>query len=146
MESFCYLFNQLALDAPTGDIEFEAEAMTPEDFAIRRAKVKEMGRTVYETVAIDSSGAAVAHSTLAVSAANPRDVWQWGALVRRDARGHRLGLAVKAANLRALQRGHPETEAVYTTNSEDNDAMVAINVRMGFRPVELLAEYQRKLA
>ena len=33
LESYCYLLNQLALDAPTGDIEFEAEAMTPEGLA-----------------------------------------------------------------------------------------------------------------
>jgi len=145
LESFCYLSNQLALDAPTGDIDFEPEGMTPEAFRVRLAKVKEQGRTVFETLAIDGSGQAVAQSTLAVPSDDPLRVHQWGTLVHRDHRGHRLGLAVKAANLHAVQRAFPGRRKVCTSNSEDNDHMVAINVTMGFEPVELLVEFQRKL-
>lgn len=145
VESFCYLSNQIALDAPTGDIDFEPEGMTPEAFRARQAKVKEQGRTMFETLAIDASGQAVAQSTLAVPADDPRTVSQWGTLVHRDHRGHRLGLAVKAANLDAVQRAFPHRQKVCTSNSEDNDHMVAINVKMGFEPIELLVEFQRKL-
>jgi len=145
LESYCYLSNQLALDAPTGEIDFEAESMTPETFRVRQQKVKEQGRTVYETLGLDSDGQAVAQSTLAVPKDDPATVLQWGTLVRRDRRGHRLGLATKVANLRAVQAAHPERERIFTTNSEDNDNMVAINVKMGFEPVELLAEFQRRL-
>ena len=146
LESFCYLMNQLAVDAPTGDIDFEAEAVTPDDFLERRAKLKEMGRTVYETVAVDSSGEAVAHSTLSAKVDDPRGlVFQWGTLVHRDHRGHRLGLATKAANLQALQRGYPAGRTITTSNSETNANMVAINEKMGFLPVELMVEFQRKV-
>lgn len=145
LESYCYLSNQLALEAPTGEIDFEPESMTPETFRIRQQKLKEQGRTMYETLALDSEGQAVAHSTLAVPKDDPATVIQWGTLVRKDHRGHRLGLATKAANLRAMQAAHPQRERIITTNSEDNDTMVAINVKMGFEPIELLAEFQRKL-
>lgn len=145
LESYCYLSNQLALDAPSGDIDFEPEGMTPEAFRVRLAKVKEQGRTMFETLAIDASGQAVAQSTLAVPADDPLRVSQWGTLVHRDHRGHRLGMAVKAANLRAMQQAFPDRQKVLTSNSEDNDHMVAINVTMGFEPVELLVEFQRKL-
>ena len=145
LESYCYLSNQLALDAPTGEIDFEAESMTPETFRMRQQMVKEQGRTVYETLALDRGRQAVAQSTLSVPKDDPITVFQWGTLVRRDHRGHRLGLATKVANLRAMQAAHPERERIFTTNAEGNDNMVAINVKMGFEPVELLAEFQRKL-
>ena len=45
----------------------------------------------------------------------------------------------------ALQRAHPDRTVVFTSNSELNDNMVAINEKMGFRPVELFVEFQRKL-
>jgi len=143
LPSYCYLLNQLALDAPTGDIDFEAESLTPESYVIRRQKIKEQGRTVFETLAIDADGQAVAQSTICIPADIPGKAFQWGTLVRRDHRGHRLGLAVKARNLRAMQRAHPDRTKIRTCNSEDNDNMVAINVLMGFEPIELLAEFQR---
>lgn len=145
LESFCHLSNQLALDAPTGEIDFEPESMTPQTFRIRQQKVKEQGRTVYETLALDTEGTVVGQSTLAVPRDDPATVIQWGTIVRKDHRGHRLGLATKVANLRAMQAAHPERERIITTNSEDNDTMVAINVKLGFEAIELLAEFQRKL-
>lgn len=145
LESYCYLSNQLALDAPSGDIDFEPEGMTPEIFRVRQEKVKEQGRTVFETLAIDDSGVAVAQSTLVVPSDDPLTVHQWGTLVHREHRGHRLGLAVKARNLQAMQEAFPDRQRVVTWNSEENDHMLAINIKMGFEPVELMVEFQRKL-
>lgn len=145
VESFCYLHNQLALDSPTGDIDFEAESLTPEGLKIRQEKLLEAGRTVYETLAIDKSGEAVAQSTLATTSSDTISVFQWGTLVRRDHRGHRLGMATKAANLRAMQKDNPERTQIVTSNAEDNDNMVRINEKMGFEPIELMVEWQRKL-
>lgn len=145
LESYCYLINQLPLDAPTGDIEFEAEAMTPEGLREREHKLKASGRSVYSTVALDRNGEAVAHSVLCVSDEDPVNIQQFATLVHRDHRGHRLGLAVKTRNLREVQRIHPHHGRIVTTNAETNDHMVAINELMGFRPVELLAEFQRRL-
>ena len=143
LPSLVHVVNQLALDAPTGDLEFEAEAMTPETFKIRREKLKAMGRSVFETVAIAHDGDVVAQSTLAVGDDDRENAFQWGTLVRRDHRGHRLGLAIKARNLQAMQAAHPSYKRVVTTNSEVNAPMVGINELIGFKPVELLAEFQR---
>jgi GNAT superfamily N-acetyltransferase len=145
IDSYVHLYNQLALDAPTGDLDFEAEAMTPEALRVREKKLDEMGRTIYTTVAIAPDADAVAHTNLAVSADDVNNIYQWGTLVRRDHRGHRLGLAVKATNLRALQRDYPDRPRIVTTNAETNAPMVGINELMGFRPVELLVEFQLKL-
>lgn len=145
LESYLYLLNQLAVDAPSGDIDYEPEGQTPESFRIHQQTLKEQGRTVYATLAIDEDGAAVAHTELVIPSGDPGNVYQWGTLVRQDHRGHRLGLAVKARNLQAMQAAHQDRRRIFTCNSEVNDAMVAINERMGFEPIDLLAEFQLKL-
>jgi len=142
--SLCLLFGQLAVDAPTGDVDFEEEVMTPERFAERQATIKAMGRTSLETVAIAPDGTVAAQSTLAVPLDDGTDVWQWGTFVHREHRGHRLGLATKAANLRALQTTYPDKRRIVTQNAETNDFMVSINVLMGFELVEASAEFVRR--
>ena len=56
-----------------------------------------------------------------------------------------VGLALKAANLLALQRRHPELTEVHTQNAEVNEQMVAINDRLGFRPVAMVPSFKRLL-
>ena len=70
---------------------------------------------------------------------------QSGTLVLKEHRGHRLGLAVKVANLRGYQADFPRVRVVHSWNAEANGPMVAINDKLGFRPVEYLVEMQRKL-
>lgn len=145
LPSMCHVVNQLALDAPTGDIEFEAEQTTPEVWRQRRDREKREGLQRYETVAIDRAGNAVAVTNIGVPAENDGKAHQWATIVLEEHRGHRLGLAIKAHNLRALQRDHPERTSIHTSNSEVNGPMIDINERLGFKPVELLVEFQRKL-
>ena len=70
---------------------------------------------------------------------------QWATLVHRDHRGHRLGAAVKVANLRRLQRERPDLTEVVTQNAEVNAQMIGINARLGFEPVALVPEFLRRL-
>jgi GNAT superfamily N-acetyltransferase len=72
-------------------------------------------------------------------------VHQYGTFVHREHRGHKLGLATKALNLRAVQAARGDLTLVTTQNAETNDYMVAINKRMGFRPIEVAAEYVKRL-
>ena len=118
--------------------------MTPERFAEHQATIKAMGRTVLETLAIAPDGTVAAQSTLSIPLDDSGDVWQWGTFVHREHRGRRLGLATKAANLRALQTRFPGTKRIVTQNGETNDYMVSINVLMGFELVEASAEFVRR--
>ena len=93
VESLCVLLGQLAVDAPTGAVDFEEEAMTPERYAEMVATTKAMGRARYETLALTPDRLVVAQSTLAVPAVRQHDVFQWGTFVHREHRGHQLGLA-----------------------------------------------------
>jgi GNAT superfamily N-acetyltransferase len=143
LASYCHLRNQVALDAPTGDVELEARALTPQIVLKRHAIAKEQGRTTYLAFAVEPGGDAVAYTSLVAPAQKPVYVYQSGTLVRRDHRGHRLGLAVKVANLLALQKACPGRRIVNTENAGVKGPMVQINEKLGFRPVEVLADFQR---
>ena len=137
--------NQLGLEAPTGDIDFEARGVTPEIYLAREARNKESGKHLIRTLAVADDGTVAGYTVLAVPLLERDIVYQYGTLVRRDHRGHRLGLGMKAANLRVLQAKHPDRRYIDTCNAETNGPMVAINEQLGFRPVEVMAHYQRIL-
>jgi len=143
--SLCSLLGLLAVDAPTGTVDFEEEKVTPQRYAEMVATTAAMGRARYETVALTPDRQVVAQSTLAMSVERSPTVYQWGTFVHREHRGHRLGLATKAVNLRAVQAARRELTLVITQNAETNDYMVSINVRMGFRPIEVAAEFVKRL-
>ena len=144
--SYVELQNQLTVDAPTGDIDFEAGAMTVEVYEHQARTRIRTGRKVLGAVAV-KDGELVAYTALSVPPGRDAMPYlhQWGTFVHRDHRGHRLGLAVKVANLRAVQRMHPERTLVSTTNSPANGPMVAVNELLGFRPVEASVEFLRRL-
>jgi GNAT superfamily N-acetyltransferase len=143
--SLCVLMGQLGVDAPTGAVDWEEEVISPERFVEGRTSLVAAGRTIYETLAVTPGRTVAAQSTMSVPPPGRTDVSQWGTFVHREHRGRRLGLATKAANLRAMQQAHPEMKRVVTQNAETNDYMVSINVLMGFEPVEASAEMFRKL-
>ncbi|MDQ4053426.1 MAG: GNAT family N-acetyltransferase [Actinomycetota bacterium] len=143
--SLCVLLGQLGVDAPTGAVDWEEEVITPERFAESRTSLVTAGRTIYETLAVTPDRTVAAHSTMSVPPPGRTDVSQWGTFVHREHRGRRLGLATKAANLRAMQQAQPEMKRIVTQNAETNDFMVSINVLMGFEPVEASTEMFRKL-
>ena len=145
VESLCVLLGQLAVDAPTGAVDFEEEKVTPERYAEMVATTDAMGRARYETVALTPDRQVVAQSTLVMSLEGSTTVYQWDTFVHREHRGHRLGLATKAVNLRAVQGARDDLTLVITQNAETNDYMVSINERMGFRPIEIAATFSKRL-
>ncbi len=69
VESLCVLLGQLAVDAPTGVIDFDEEDVTAQRYAEMVASTAAQGRARYETVALTPDRQVVAHSTLALSLA-----------------------------------------------------------------------------
>jgi len=135
----------LATEAPTGDLELEPEAVSTEAVREREDTLARQGRTKYNTVALSSSGEVVAYSDLATTVHERGRAYQWGTLVRREHRGHRLGIAVKVANLRLLQHERPDITRLTTYNAEVNGHMIGVNEAIGFRPVARLGDFQKKL-
>ncbi|GAA2162976.1 acetyltransferase (GNAT) family protein [Humibacillus xanthopallidus] len=136
-QGVCDASNRLILDAPTGDVEFEPESMTVEDYQVMLDQQRDAGRTIITTVALHrETGAVAAYTDLVMPSGDPHIVFQWGTLVLPEHRGHRLGMAVKIANLEELTRLAPERRTVQTMNDEQNPWMVEINKDLGFEIIE----------
>ena len=136
-QGVCDASNRLILDAPTGDVEFEPESMTVEDYETMLDHQRDTGRTIITTVAVHRETRVVAaYTDLSLPSGDPHVVFQWGTLVLPEHRGHRLGMAVKVANLEELARLAPERWSVHTMNDEQNPWMVQINKDLGFEIIE----------
>lgn len=143
--SFGELIGSLMTEAPVGDLEIEPEVFDPDRIRADEKVFAASGRTKYTTVAIAPDGTVAAYSEIAVPEHDPGRAYQWGTLARRAHRGHRLGLATKALNLAWLQEQRPELRLLVTYNAEVNTHMIGVNEQMGFRPVERLGEFQKRL-
>ncbi|WP_426246792.1 GNAT family N-acetyltransferase [Nocardioides sp. LHG3406-4] len=143
--SWLELSATLMTESPTGEMELEDEAVDVD--ALREAEEQQVrqGRERFHTAALDSDGTVVAYTDLVTTIHEPGRAYQWGTLVRRADRGHRLGLAVKVANQAQLQRLRPDITHLTTFNAEVNTHMIGVNERLGFEPVARLAEFQKRV-
>lgn len=135
---------RMSTDAPIGDLPVEEE-----DYDGARIRDNEtlniaQGRLVFAAGAI-RDGRLVAHSEVGVPRAVPQRGYQWGTLVLKGHRGHRLGMLVKIAALRELAAGSPGTTCVSTWNAETNAPMIAVNEALGFVPAGTLSSWSRTL-
>jgi GNAT superfamily N-acetyltransferase len=92
----------------------------------------------------EATGEVVAYTILLVAQGSTK-VEQWDTLVVAAHRGHRLGLAVKLANLDALARVAPAVTRILTWNAGENEPMLAINEELGFEPYALDGNWQKQL-
>lgn len=145
IEGWAELVSTLNTEAPQGDLVLEDESADPAVVRDNEALLALQGRTKYNTVALSPGGELVAYTDLVTTVHDPGLAYQWGTLVRRDARGHRLGVALKAANLGLLQRRRPDIREVITYNAEVNAHMIGVNEQLGFAPVARLGEFQKRL-
>jgi GNAT superfamily N-acetyltransferase len=136
----------MSIDAPHGDLDIEPEVWDAaryrgkEDDSIARGR-RRFGVAARE----DATGRLVGFSDIGVNLSVPAVGYQWDTLVRREHRGHRLGLLMKQANLEQLRALSPQTRTINTWNGIDNRPMVSVNEALGFRALEVLEEWQLRL-
>ncbi|CAN5238641.1 GNAT family N-acetyltransferase [soil metagenome] len=140
--SFAALDALVDSEAPTGELEMEPD--TPDPDGIRHSERLWAGqkRAMWGAVALTSTGEVVAMTQMIQRSGAPDSIAQSGTIVRRDHRGHRLGLAVKTANLLQIRDGFTE---VTTWNAASNDHMVAVNDLLGFTVIEQAEAVQKRL-
>jgi GNAT superfamily N-acetyltransferase len=145
IEPFGALVGSLISEAPMGDLDFEPEVFDATRIRADEKVLEASGRIKYTTVALTPEDDVVAYSELAVPSYDPGRAYQWGTLVRPEHRGNRLGMATKVHNLRRFQEQEPGRALLYTYNAVGNTHMIGVNDAMGFRPVQRLGEFQKKL-
>jgi GNAT superfamily N-acetyltransferase len=128
------LLRVMSTDEPAGDGEKEEEVWDEARMAESDELRQERGATKLCAVAQHvPSGRAVAMTEILVCDDEPHQSWQLITVVHPEHRGHRLGLAVKLANLEFLSRQSPGLTFVVTANAAVNAPMIAVNDMMGFR-------------
>ena len=143
LEQFVELLSGMSEDVPTGDRTDEPVRWTPELVRDAEARRVAQGRFTYTTAAVHTaSGELAAYTQMGGTPETPERLNQYDTYVRRTHRGNGLGIAVKAPNLRAIQAG---PAVLHTWNAPENGPMIAVNAKLGFRPVAQRTIWERSL-
>ncbi|MEH0934276.1 GNAT family N-acetyltransferase [Micromonospora psammae] len=141
-----YLDGRLMTDAPLGDVEWEPERVDAERVRGTERALEARGRRRYHLgVRHEASGRLVAWTLLDVGPSADWHAFQQITIVDPAHRGHRLGLLAKVENLSHLIAHEPAVRVVDTFNAAANSHMIAINERLGFRPVDAWTDWQLTL-
>ncbi len=127
------LRTRMSTDAPSAGLDMDEE---PWDAARIRHDdtAAEAGGGLRLTVAArhGPTGRLVGFSELGIPNDRSRPAHQHDTLVLQGHRGHRIGMALKAANLLAVQELQPTPAGIFTFNAEENRHMLDVNEALGF--------------
>jgi GNAT superfamily N-acetyltransferase len=146
LEDECELLRRMSTDEPSGDAEREEEEWSLD--RLREHDELRLARGLTKLAAVTQhrpSGRLVAFSELLLSEDAPQMAWQLNTVVHPAHRGHRLGLAVKLANLDFLAERAPAVRTIRTSNAQENAPMIAVNDMMGFAIVGVGMFWQKRL-
>ena len=145
VEGYCQMGEAFNHEVPLGELEIEPEVWSAERVRSRDDRFVATGRHQFGVLAYADDGTCVGITELFVNEAASWRALQGGTLVVPGHRGHHLGLALKAANLRAVRERFPGCRYVFTAVAGVNAPMNAVNDALGFRSVERLLEMQLRL-
>jgi len=123
--------------APLEAFEWDEERLTVTRWREVEATLAARGCEMWQVAARhDDSGELAGYTELALLAHWPEMAWQEDTGVWPKHRERGLGRWLKAVNALRLLDERPEVRCIDTWNAGSNEAMLGINVAMGFRPLE----------
>ncbi|PXA67915.1 GNAT family N-acetyltransferase [Cryobacterium arcticum] len=144
LEDLALLYTRMSTDAPTAGLEEPEDVWSVERLVAEQEASARGPRIALVAAAMHRpSGRLAGFTELSVPADPSRAVSQEDTLVLKEHRGHRLGMLVKAANLRQLALQHPEQTVVTTFNAEENRYMLDVNEALGFVPMGYEGAWRR---
>ncbi len=145
VESFGAALSRVMSLIPQGELDLEDSDWSVEHLREVEERRIAIGLANFESAAVCAGGTVVGLTGVRASIRDPRVAHVGVTMVLPEHRGHRLGLAVKLASHRALRQDVPDCELVVTSNADVNLHMNAINEALGYRQLETLLEYQKRL-
>ncbi|HET9171731.1 MAG TPA: GNAT family N-acetyltransferase [Actinospica sp.] len=145
LDRFAEMHTLMDADVPSGELSREPVVYDAERVQRTQERLIEQGYGLVTTLVGDADDAPVGYTTMFVAGGAQRDVLQDNTFILRAHRGHGLATLAKVANLRRLAESYPQAAHVHTWTAEVNDAMHAVNSRLGFRPVETMYELELDL-
>ena len=138
------LSRRMSTDIPMGDLQLEEESWDAERVRADYEGIAAIGRRVVDTYAVhEATGELVGYTQVQLPRSQPEVGFQHDTLVKREHRGHRLGLRMKAASTLALMQESPATTSVRTWNADDNAAMLRVNHALGYVHDAMMREWQK---
>jgi GNAT superfamily N-acetyltransferase len=146
IDDMCRLIGLMSTDPPQGELAMQPEVWDAERFlSWQQSTIDRKRRYLAVAARDDRTGRLVGFTDLAAPAEPATVGYQWATIVAGDHRGHGLGLLMKAVNLQQVFDRLPDLEHLNTWNGEDNNYMVSVNERLGYRPVEGWTEWGREV-
>ena len=136
----------MSTEDPSAGLEEPEDVWTPERLVEDENRYESSPRTRLVAAVEDlPTGRLAGFTVLSVPAEKDRAISQEDTLVRREHRGHRLGMLLKLANLAEVQRLFPGHPAVLTFNAEENRHMLDVNEVVGFVPIGYEGAWRKDL-
>lgn len=123
----------LDVEAPTGDLDWEADPVTPEAYQSYLNGLAESQQHCVESIALCPQGNVVGQTQVVLSADTKSTMNIDSTLVHREHRGKGLGRLIKAANIQCLQKHFPDHHSLGTSSEVTNRHMLNLNDEFGFR-------------
>ncbi|MDN3356771.1 GNAT family N-acetyltransferase [Actinomadura sp. DC4] len=131
-------------DMPTGDMDYGTTTWDTDRVRDMAEVVEKRGDTLLTVAALHRDEIA-GFTELVIPVGDGTRAIQYDTAVVPGHRGNGLGLWVKAAMLDWLRAEWPAVGEIETDNAEDNEHMLAVNERLGFRPLRKTRQYQYEL-
>jgi len=133
--------------APREDYQADDEVMTPENW--RKIEDEVAGSQGHLNICIavhKPTGEFAGYTSIKTQDLEPEAAGQWDTGVYSDHRNKGLGRWLKAANIKSVLERYPRVERITTDNAGSNEPMLAINIEMGFQPLQTTQAWQGDLA
>lgn len=140
---YARLAGRMSTDVPLGELDYEPELWDEQRVRLGEERRIRMGRDWWCTVAIAPDGRLAGSTEIGLAIDSDHSAFQGDTIVDRPHRGHRLGLLLKIANLRALLADRPGVQAIWTWNAASNRHMISVNEKLGYAKAGWEAMYQR---